>query len=80
MILGEELELPNIEPRGKRSVRTSAGRFTGISRSGPQSLRHFKRTFIEALKRQIASGTYDPDNPMIVPIREDLRFRSMKTG
>jgi uncharacterized sporulation protein YeaH/YhbH (DUF444 family) len=79
LILGEELELPNIEPRGKRSVRTSAGRFTGISRSGPQSLRHFKRTFIEALKRQIASGTYDPDEPMIVPIRADLRFRSVKT-
>lgn len=78
-ILGEELELPNIEPRGKKNLRASAGRYTGISRNGPQSLRHFKRTFREALKRQIASGTYDPDRPMIVPIRDDMRFRSVQT-
>jgi hypothetical protein len=76
-ILGEELELPNIEPRGTKSVRSVAGKFTGIARSGPQSLRHFKRTYREALKRQIAAGTYDPRNPLIVPIRDDLRFRSL---
>ncbi len=78
-ILGEELELPNIEPRGNKSLQSSATRFTSISRTGPQSLRHFKRTFREALKRQIASGTYDPDNPVIVPIREDVRYRAMDT-
>ena len=33
------------------------------ARSGPESLRHFKRTFKRALKRQIASGTYDPGRP-----------------
>ena len=76
-ILGEELELPNIEPRGNRSVRSVAGKFTGISRAGPQSLRHFKRTFRAALKRQSAAGTYDPTNPRIVPIRDDLRYRSL---
>jgi uncharacterized sporulation protein YeaH/YhbH (DUF444 family) len=78
-ILGEELELPNIEPRGNKQLRTAAGRYTGISRAGPMSLRHFKRTFREALKRQIASGTYDPERPMVVPIREDLRFRSLQS-
>ncbi len=78
-ILGEELELPNIEPRGKKNIRSFAGRYTGIARSGPQSLRHFKRTFTEALKRQIASGTYDPERPLIVPIREDMRYRSVQT-
>ena len=78
-ILGEELELPNIEPRGRKNLRSSAGRYTGISRSGPMSLRHFKRTFKAALKRQIASGSYDPDQPLVVPIREDLRFRSLQT-
>ena len=78
-ILGEELELPNIEPRGKKSIRSAAGRFTSIARTGPQSLRHFKRTFREALKRQIASGTYQPDRPMIIPIRDDLRFRAVQT-
>ncbi len=78
-ILGEELELPNIEPRGRKNLRTAAGRYTGISRAGPMSLRHFKRTFREALKRQIASGTYDPEHPLVIPIREDLRFRSLQT-
>jgi uncharacterized sporulation protein YeaH/YhbH (DUF444 family) len=76
-ILGEELELPRIQPRGQKTIRSLGGRFTGISRTGPQSLRHFKRTFRQALRREIASGTYDPRNPMIVPIKDDLRFRSV---
>ena len=78
-ILGEELELPNIEPRGKREVQTMGGTYTGISRTGPESLRHFKRTFKEALKRSIASGLYDPENPILVPIREDRRYRAWKS-
>ncbi|MFK7742322.1 MAG: DUF444 family protein [Planctomycetota bacterium] len=78
-ILGDELELPNIEPRGNKNLQTQAGRYTGISRVGPNSLRHFKRTFKEALKRQVAAGTYDPDNPVIVPIKEDMRYRSRQT-
>lgn len=78
-ILGEELELPNIEPRGHKNLQSMAGRYTGISRVGPNSLRHFKRTFKEALKRQVASGTYDPDNPLIIPIKEDMRYRTMQT-
>lgn len=76
-ILGEELELPNIEPRGAKSIRAMSGRFSGISRVGPQSLRHFRRSFREALKREIATGTYDPDSPVVVPIKDDLRFRSI---
>lgn len=78
-ILGEELELPNIEPRGTKNLQTQAGRYTGISKIGPNSLRHFKRTFKEALKRQISSGTYDPDDPKIIPIKDDLRFRTIQT-
>ncbi len=78
-ILGEELELPNIEPRGTKALRSLAGRFTGISRVGPQSLVHFKRSFREALKRQIASGTYDAEDPIVIPIKEDMRYRAMTT-
>lgn len=77
-ILGEELQLPKIEPRGKKNVRSKVERYSGISHQGPESLRHFKRTFKEALKRQIASGTYNPENPMIIPIRKDRRYRSWK--
>ena len=51
-----------------------------MRRSGPNSLLHFKRTYKEALKRQIISGAYDPDNPIIIPVKEDKRFRSFKTS
>jgi len=34
------------------------------------------RTYRQALKRHIASGTYDPGAPSVVPIRRDMRYRS----
>ena len=77
-ILGEELALPRIEPRGKKNIIARRDRYTGIRQAGPESLRHFKRTFKRALKRQISSHIYDPDRPMVVPIREDKQYRSWK--
>ncbi len=79
-ILGEELELPKIEPRGHKTVKSKSDRYTGIARQGPNSLRSFKRTFREALKRQVIAKSYNPDNPIIIPIRDDMRFRSWKTS
>jgi uncharacterized sporulation protein YeaH/YhbH (DUF444 family) len=78
-ILGEELELPNIEPKGKKSLESSSDKYNSIGTIGPDSLRHFKRSYREALKREISSGSYDPKNPIIVPIRRDLRFRAPTT-
>lgn len=77
-ILGEELALPRIEPRGKKNIVTTKDKYTGIRQTGPESLRHFKRTFKRALKREISSGTYNPGNPIIVPIRADKQYRSWK--
>ncbi len=77
-ILGEELQLPRIEPRGKKNIVTTKDKYTGIRQAGPESLRHFKRTFKRAMKRQIASGIYDLDKPVVVPIREDKQYRSWK--
>ena len=77
--LVENLELPYIEPKGKKNIIREINRYTGISRSGPESLRHNKRTYKEALKRSIASGNYNPDKPIIIPVREDKRYRSKKT-
>jgi len=77
-ILGEELELPNIKPRGRKNVKTLSDKYLGVSRTGPESLRYFKRTYRQALKRQIASGTYDPDRPLVVPIKDDKRYRTWK--
>lgn len=77
-IMSEELELPNIEPKGTEKLQTIREKYSGIRTIGPESLRHFKRTYKEALKRQISSGEYDPTNPIIVPTRDDKRFRSWK--
>jgi len=78
-ILGEELQLPHIEPRGEKQIATEKDKYSGIRRVGPESLRHFKRTYRAALKRQLASGLYSHKNPVIVPISEDKRYRSWKT-
>jgi len=75
-ILAEELQLPRIKPRGEHRITTIRDKYSGIRPVGPASLRHFKRSYKEALKRQLAMGDYDPDDPIIVPIKEDLRYRS----
>src|SRR2546423_719964 len=77
-ILGEELALPRIEPRGKKNIVTPRDKYTGIRQAGPESLRHFKRTFKRALKRQISSQTYNPERPIVLPIRADKQYRSWK--
>jgi uncharacterized protein len=75
-ILGDELHLPRIEPKGKANITQIKSKYTSIRRNGPESLRHFKRTYMEALRRQISSNSYKPDNPRVVPIREDKRYRA----
>ena len=77
-ILGEELELPRIEPKGKSNVVEQKDKYTGISQTGPESLRHFKRTYKRALKRQILAGQYDFVRPKVVPMRSDQQYRSWK--
>jgi uncharacterized sporulation protein YeaH/YhbH (DUF444 family) len=78
-ILGEELALPNIEPKGKKSLQSTVDRYTNIGTQGPDSLRHLRRTYKQALKRQISMDAYDPENPSVVPIRRDFRYKSWET-
>ncbi len=78
-ILGEELKLPRIQPRGRHRITAERDRYSGIRQAGPESLRHFRRTFRRALRRQIISGAYDPDNPRIIFERRDKVYRSWKT-
>lgn len=77
-LLGEELELPRIKPKGQEDIETRSVKYTGIAPTGPESLRHFKRTYRKALRRQIMSGTYDPKFPRIIPVREDRVYRAWK--
>jgi uncharacterized sporulation protein YeaH/YhbH (DUF444 family) len=75
-ILGDGLELPRIQPKGKANIVEEKDRYTGIRQTGPESLRHFKRTYKRALRRQIASREYNPEQPRVIPVREDKLYRS----
>ena len=77
-ILGDELELPNIQPRGRAQVEVTSRKYSSVSRRGPRSLRHMRRTIKETLKRQIGDRTYDPNDPKLVPVADDLRYRSFR--
>ena len=77
-MLGEKLKLPPLLPKGKRNIDSEKDRYTTISRHGPESLRHFKRTYRFALRRQMIEGTYDPKNPRIIPIKSDRYYKSWK--
>lgn len=75
-IMADELELPRIEPKGTDTIVNEKTKYNSIRRTGPESLRHFKRTYMQALRRQISSNTYIPERPRVVPINEDRRYRS----
>jgi uncharacterized sporulation protein YeaH/YhbH (DUF444 family) len=77
-ILGEELGLPRLEDKGKKNISSKRYKYRGILRNGPESLRNFKRTFKEAIKRQISMNDYDMKNPIIIPVKEDKRYRSFR--
>lgn len=78
-ILGEQLGLQDLKPKSVDQLLEKKDRYKSIRRAGPESLRHFRRTYKAALKRQISSGEYNPSNPRVIPVREDKRYRSWKT-
>lgn len=76
--LGDELELPRIQPKGKKNIINETDKYTGIRPTGPEGLLNRRRSFFEALKRQIASGEYNPDEPEIVMERPDKLYKSSR--
>ena len=79
-ILAEELKLPRIDPKGRHRITTVREKYSSLRKVGPESLRHFKRSFKEALKRQIMNGDYDPDNPVIIPQKKDISFPTRRSS
>jgi uncharacterized sporulation protein YeaH/YhbH (DUF444 family) len=77
-MLGEALELPRIRPKGRDELDSSGGQYSGIANVGPESLRHFRRSYRHALRRMIISGTYDPTRPRVIVDRADRRYRAWK--
>jgi len=77
-MLGEELQLPKIEDKGKGKVRSDSKKYTGINNVGSEGLRNFRRTYKQALKRSLSTGEYNPHDPIIIPIKADSRYRTPK--
>lgn len=75
----EVLELPDIQPKGQKNLEAEEKKYSEIRKAGPESLLHKKRTYKAALKRSLAEGSYDPKNPIVIPSRDDRRYRSWKT-
>ncbi len=73
----EQLELPNIKPKGDRTIFEDQERWSTISKTGSPSLLHLPRTMREALKRSIANGSYcPPEKTDIIPQGDEFRYRS----
>lgn len=79
-MLGRELGLPEIQPRGRRELESEGARYSGLRSNGPDSLRHARRTFAAALRRSVASGEWNPAHPRVIPGKDDLRFRAPKAA
>ena len=77
-ILGEQLSLPRIEPRGSKDLEAQKIKYNTRSLKGPEGLRHIKETYKRALKRSLLQGDYDKDDPVVIPERSDFRYKSFK--
>ena len=74
-MLARRIRTPTHRTKGSGAMNSQKYKYSGIHNVGPNSLRHVRRTFKEALKRQIVTGTYNPENPVIIPIKKDFRYR-----
>lgn len=75
-LLREILELPWIQPKGSKRIKSEEWKFTDITRQGPRSLLHKRRTLKEAIKRTSSQqqGPLSLHKPATM-IRDDMRYR-----
>lgn len=69
-LLMDAWNLPNLEPKKKAEIRSEDWTNSDISRKGPMSRVHKRRTMKEAIKRAAASGG------SVVIHNDDLRYRA----
>src|SRR5208283_531491 len=55
----DELELPDLKPKPHETFEEVRIKYNDISLTGPESLRHNRRTMLQALKRLSATGEID---------------------
>jgi len=76
-ILGEELELPKLEPKPRGDIVNKKVKYNGLSKVGNNCLLHKQKTLRNALKRVISTGEFDPnDISNVVPINQDKVFKT----
>lgn len=75
-ILGEELELPRIEPKGYKHVLSGDEEYEDVSTVGPEALLMKRRAFRRGLLRQMLMGmpARPFDTVLVTPIKEDMRY------
>lgn len=87
LAMEQELGLPPMKPKPSDVLEQEEIRYTSISKVGPESLRHTRRTMLQALKRQSAMGEmkkkrllpgFNVPITTISPIKEDKRYRQYK--
>ncbi len=82
--LAKELELPNIRKKSNDTYEEIKIKYNGLSKVGPSSLLHKRKTMLACMKRMASEGTLD-DLVMVpgfreaisilTPMTEDKRFR-----
>lgn len=78
-MIREELELPRIEPDEQDMVVQEEEKLKSLSRQGPRSRLHRKRTMTEALKRTMTENPdYQPGDPIEI-LPGDEVYKSFKT-
>ena len=85
--LQDELELPNLEPKPNETYEDVEIKYNDISMNGPESLRHNRKTMIQAMKRQCSDGSINKLHKipgfatpvrLITPQNADKRYRQWK--
>jgi hypothetical protein len=83
----DELKLPDMAPKPNETFEEIKIKYNDIALTGPESLRHNRRTMLQALKRLAATGGLDTLHQipgfahpvkLITPINSDRRYRQYK--
>lgn len=83
----DELELPDLKPKENGTFEDVKIKYNNISLVGPDSLRHTRRTMLQALKRLCSTGEihklyeipgFQDKVKLLTPINSDKRFRQYK--
>lgn len=82
-----DLQLPDLKPKPNETFEEEQIKYNDISKVGPESLRHNRRTMLQALKRMSSTGEinklhnipgFDIPIKQISPINSDRRYRQYK--